>query len=60
MEGESTFAGDPFELPPALSRRLSHGMSHSISHGLSHGLARPRLVTKPGAGYVIGICMFIC
>nr|XP_027221615.1 protein unc-80 homolog [Penaeus vannamei] len=50
MEGESTFAGDPFELPPALSRRLSHGMSHSISHGLSHGLARPRLVTKPGAG----------
>ncbi|XP_042889771.1 protein unc-80 homolog isoform X4 [Penaeus japonicus] len=50
MEGENPFASDPFELPPALSRRLSHGMTHSISHGLSHGLARPRLVTKPGAG----------
>ncbi|XP_066978451.1 protein unc-80 homolog isoform X1 [Macrobrachium rosenbergii] len=42
--------GDPVELPPAVARRLSHTASHSISHGLVHGFARPRLVTKPGAG----------
>ncbi|KAK7065542.1 hypothetical protein SK128_001024 [Halocaridina rubra] len=44
------FPGDPVELPPALARRLSHTASHSIAHGLTHGFARPRLVTKPGAG----------
>ncbi|XP_063871430.1 protein unc-80 homolog isoform X10 [Scylla paramamosain] len=37
------------ELPPVLARKLGP-TPHTISHGLASGLARPRLVTKPGAG----------
>lgn len=55
MEGEdglSQHLGDSVELPPALARRLSHSAAHNTSHGVASGITRPRLVTKPGAGYV--------
>lgn len=48
--GLSAYMGDHVELPPVLARKLAPTSSHSISHGLAGGFARPRLITKPGAG----------
>ncbi|XP_050693714.1 protein unc-80 homolog isoform X3 [Eriocheir sinensis] len=47
--GLSAYMGDHVELPPVLARKLAP-TPHSISHGLVGGFARPRLITKPGAG----------
>lgn len=48
--GMDAYMSDHVELPPVLERKLAPTSSHSISRGLVGGFARPRLITKPGAG----------
>lgn len=48
--GMGAYTGDHVELPPVLARKLAPASSHGIFPGLTGGFARPRLITKPGAG----------